>query len=68
MPIFFYKSVDHGLNSGIDNSNSQMFIDISSNNIRHLHLYGTLFIDELSTKRFTTDDYNFFLAEGAPHR
>ncbi len=64
MPFFFYKSVDHGVNSGIDNSNSQMFIDISSNNIRHLHLYGTLFIDELSTARFTTDDYNFFSWKG----
>ena len=64
MPFFFYKSVDHGVNSGIDNSNSQMFIDISSNNIRHLHLYGTLFIDELSTERFTTDDYNFFSWKG----
>ena len=45
MPLFFYKSVDHGMNSGIDNSNSQMFFDISSHNIKHLHLYGTLFID-----------------------
>ena len=64
MPIFFYKSVDHGVNSGINNSNAQMFIDISSNNIRHLHLYGTLFIDELSTARFTTPDYNFFSWKG----
>lgn len=64
MPFFFYKSVDHGINSGIDNSNSQMFMDISSHNIKHLHLYGTLFIDELSTKRFTTPDYNFFSWKG----
>jgi hypothetical protein len=64
MPIFFYKSVDHGVNSGISNSNAQMFLDISSNNIRHLHLYGTLFIDELSTARFTTSDYNFFSWKG----
>lgn len=64
MPFFFYKSVDHGINSGIDNSNSQMFIDISSHNIRRLHLYGTLFIDELSTARFTTTDYNFFSWKG----
>jgi len=64
MPIFFYKSVDHGVNSGINNSNAQMFIDISSNNIRRLHLYGTLFIDELSTARFTTSDYNFFSWKG----
>jgi hypothetical protein len=64
MPIFFYKSVDHGVNSGISNSNAQMFLDVSSHNIRHLHLYGTLFIDELSTSRFTTSDYNFFSWKG----
>jgi hypothetical protein len=64
MPFFFYKSVDHGMNSGIDNNNAQMFIDISSHNIKHLHLYGTLFIDELSTERFTTPDYNFFSWKG----
>lgn len=64
MPLFFYKSVDHGVNSGIDNSNSQMFFDISSHNIPHLHLYGTLFVDELSTKRFGTSDYNFLSWKG----
>ncbi|HUW93117.1 MAG TPA: hypothetical protein VMV74_08130 [Bacteroidales bacterium] len=64
MPFYFYKSVDHAVNSGIDNSNSQMFLDISSYNIRHLHLYGTLFIDELSTSRFGTSDYNFFSWKG----
>jgi len=64
MPVFFYKSVDHGVNSGINNSNSQMFLDVSSDNIRHLHLYGTLFIDELSTARFTNSDYNFFSWKG----
>lgn len=64
MPLFFYKSVDHGINSGIDNSNSQMFLDVSSRNIPYLHLYGTLFIDELSTSRFTTSDYNFFSWKG----
>jgi hypothetical protein len=64
MPFYFYKSVDHGANSGIDNSNSQMFIDVSSYNIRHLHLYGTLFIDELSTERFTNSEYNYFSWKG----
>jgi hypothetical protein len=67
MPFFFYKSVDHGINAGIDNSNAQMFIDISSHNIHHLHVYGTLFIDELSTKRFTTPDHNFFSWKGGVH-
>ena len=61
MPVFFYKSVDHSYTSGIDNMNSQTFLDISSRNIRNLHLYVTLFIDELSVARFTKDDeWNFF--------
>lgn len=60
MPLFFYKSVDHSLTSGIDNMNSQMFLDVSSRNIRHLHLYATLFVDELSVSRFTmNDEWNF---------
>jgi hypothetical protein len=64
MPLFFYKSVDHGANSGIDNSNSQMFIDLSVRAIKHLHLYGTLFIDEMATSRFKNSDYNFFSWKG----
>lgn len=61
MPLFFYKSVDHSYTSGVDNMNSQTFIDISSRNIRHLHVYSTLFIDELSVARFRRkDEWNFF--------
>jgi hypothetical protein len=61
IPLFFYKSVDHSLTSGIDNMNSQMFFDISSRQIKHIHLYGTLFIDELAVRRFgIKDEWNFF--------
>jgi hypothetical protein len=61
IPVMFYKSVDHSVNSGIDNMNSQMFFDISSRRIKHLYVYGTLFIDELSVSRFSKpDEYNFF--------
>jgi len=61
VPLFFYKSVDHSLTSGIDNMNSQMFFDISSRQIKNLHLYGTMFIDELSVSRITIkDQWNFF--------
>jgi len=61
VPLFFYKSVDHSLTSGIDNMNSQMFFDISSRQIKNLHLYGTWFIDELSVSRITMkDQWNFF--------
>lgn len=61
VPLFFYKSVDHSLTSGVDNMNSQMFFDISSRNIRNLHVFATLFVDELSVSRFTKkDEWNFF--------
>lgn len=61
IPIFFYKSVDHSLTSGIDNMNSQLFFDISSRQINNLHLYATMYIDELSVSRFTRkDEWNFF--------
>ncbi len=61
IPLFFYKSVDHSNTSGIDNMNSQMFFDVSSRQIKHLHLYGTLFIDEMAVRRFgIKDEWNFF--------
>jgi hypothetical protein len=61
IPLFFYKSVDHSLTSGIDNMNSQMFLDISSRQIKNLHLYATMFIDELAVSRITKkDEWNFF--------
>jgi hypothetical protein len=61
IPFMFFKSVDHSSyfnnNAG---SNAQMFIDISSRQIKHLHLYVTLFIDELKTSRiFKKDENNF---------
>jgi hypothetical protein len=60
IPFLFYKSVDHSQTSGIDNMNSQMFFDISSRNIKNLHLYVSLFVDELSTSKLTEDDeWNF---------
>ncbi len=40
IPFLFYKSVDHSLTSGIDNMNSQMYFDISSRQIRKIHLYA----------------------------
>jgi hypothetical protein len=60
VPLLFYKSVDHSVSSGIDNMNSQMFFDISSRQIRNLHLYATLFVDELAVSRiFKKDEWNF---------
>jgi hypothetical protein len=51
IPVFFYKSVDHTLSStGADElgQNAQMFFNISSRNIKHVHLYVAGFIDEIS--------------------
>ena len=60
MPLFFYKSIDHSQTMGIENMNSQMFLDISSRQISNLHLYGSIFIDEFSAKRVTkNDEWNF---------
>jgi hypothetical protein len=61
IPFMFFKSVDHSSyfnnNAG---SNAQMFFDISSRQIRHLHLYITLFIDELKMSRILKkDEHNF---------
>lgn len=66
IPVMFYKSVDHTYNA-TDKSgrnvgqNSQMFFDLSSRNIKKVHLSATLFIDELSTSRVTNDTiWNFW--------
>jgi len=70
-PLFFYKSVDHTLNGTSSNDigqNSQMFMDISSHQIKHLHIYATLFIDEISLERMRNKarQSNFFsLKSGA---
>lgn len=61
IPFLFYKSVDHTLTHGVDNENSQMFLNVSTRNLQHLHAYTTLFVDEFSIKRiFDKDRYNFF--------
>ena len=59
IPFLFYKSVDHWLTSTGSNflgQNSQLFFNISSRNIRNLHLYSSLFIDELSLSNALDED------------
>lgn len=64
IPFLFYKSADHTYNSSTNSmgQNSQMFFDISSRQIKHLHLYGSLFVDEVSLKRMfdKSKQTNFF--------
>ncbi|MCX6272828.1 MAG: hypothetical protein NTU44_16745 [Bacteroidetes bacterium] len=65
IPVMFYKSIDHTINHGIDNQNSQMFATLSLRRIKHLHLYGNVFIDEFSIKRITDPySYNFMSYKG----
>ncbi len=49
IPFFFYRSVDHAQSnqSNTAGQNGQLFMDVSSRNIPYVHLYGTIFIDEL---------------------
>jgi hypothetical protein len=54
IPIAFYKSIDHTLTKGLslENQNSQVFINLSSRNIKHLHLFTSVYADEISFNRF----------------
>ena len=57
IPFMFYKSIDHTLTRDqSENQNSQFFINISSRNINHLHLYTSLYVDELSFYRYAADN------------
>jgi hypothetical protein len=65
IPFLFYKSVDLTLsssdNEGYVGGNNHFFMNISSRNIKHLHLYFSLFADDISTKYFFNKDlYNSF--------
>ena len=61
MPVFFYKSADHTYN-GVTNTtgqNAQMFFDISTRQIRKLHIYGTWFLDALTISEiFNKDEHS----------
>jgi hypothetical protein len=54
IPFAFYKSLDHTLTKGLgaENQNSQFFFNISSRNIKHLHLFSSVYVDEVDFSRF----------------
>ena len=69
IPIFVYKPVDHTYNAtdsyGQAGQNSQLFTDISIRLIKHLHLYGSLFSDEIKFDRIGVDSlHNFWSWKG----
>lgn len=60
LPVAFYKAIDHTLNAGINNMNSQLFLSLSSRNLKHFHFYGTVFLDEVAMDRvFNDEEFNF---------
>lgn len=59
IPFAFFKSIDHVVYSGSGNfggQNTQMFLDVSSRNIKGVHLYSSLYVDEISFSRFFDKD------------
>lgn len=54
IPIAFYKSLDHLLTKGLytQNQNSQAFASVSVRPIEHLHVYGSVYVDEIKFSRF----------------
>jgi hypothetical protein len=64
----FFKALDHSQN-GMNNyagQNSQMFFDISSRQINHLHLFTSVFIDEINIGNMwnAQKQSNFFSVKG----
>lgn len=62
VPFLFYKSIDHTLNHNVENQNSQLYLNLSIRKIKHLHLYGSMFIDEFSKTRIGVDTLNNFFS------
>ena len=65
IPFLFFKSVDVNASYhdqyGYASNNNQLYISLSSRNIKHLHLYFSLFADDLSVSYFfDKDKYNSF--------
>jgi hypothetical protein len=53
IPFLYYKSTDHtNSNSNNGGSNAQIFFDISSRNLKYVHIYTSVFIDEINFSKF----------------
>lgn len=63
IPFLFYKSVVHTQTYGVrgHNHNSAFFVNVSSRQIKHLHLYFSWFVDEFSVTRIGDDARNNFI-------
>ena len=65
VPFLFYKSVDHSYNGSKNSAghNTQMFFDISSRQIKNIHLYTSVFIDEIAiSEMFDKENHSNFVS------
>lgn len=66
IPVMFYRIIDNEYNEftnvkGESGNNIQMFLDISTRNLKYTHFYMTLFCDEFRMERTkTSEKHNFF--------
>jgi hypothetical protein len=55
LPLAFYQAIDHTFTmQQVEGGNSQMYLDVSSRNIDHLHLYMSTYCDEFSVSRLSS--------------
>ena len=60
LPISFFNSIDHQMNfNATDNENTQIFLNISSRNLKHTHLYASVFVDEFNFSRLKKSSNQF---------
>ncbi len=63
LPISFFNSIDHQMNyNAADNENSQIFLNISTRNLKYTHFFASVFVDEFSFGRLkkSSNQFNFF--------
>ena len=59
LPVSFFNSIDYQMASS--NDNSQIFLNISTRNLKHTHLYASVFVDEFNVSRLkkSNPEHNF---------
>ena len=59
LPISFFNSVDYQMASS--NDNSQIFLNVSTRNLKHTHFYASVFVDEFNVGRLKKSnlEHNF---------
>jgi hypothetical protein len=63
LPISFFNSIDHQMNfNAADNENTQIFLNISTRNLKYTHFYASVFVDEFSFGRLkkSSNQFNYF--------